>query len=85
MDVKLSPDLERKVHERVGDAYATPSDVVEEALRSFFGPDELTGPDIEDLNRRIDIGLAEIRRGETIEGAVAREASLDRLTARHRS
>ena len=49
MEVKLSPELERKVRERVGGAYGSPSDVVEEALKSFFGPEELTVAEIDDL------------------------------------
>jgi len=85
VEVKLSPELERKVREQVGGAYGSPSDVVEEALKSFFGPEDLTAAEIDDLNRRIDIGLGEIARGETVDGPQALEASIQRLERRRRT
>ncbi len=85
MDLKLSPELERKVNERVGGAYASPSDVVEEALKSFFGPETVTQAEIEDLNRCIDLGLADARRGDCIDGEMAREAAIQRLKGRLRA
>lgn len=85
MDVKLSPKIEQKVSARVGDGYSSPSDVIEEALKSFFGPEDLTAAEIDDLNRRIDIGLDEIARGETVDGPGALEAAIRRLKERHRA
>jgi Arc/MetJ-type ribon-helix-helix transcriptional regulator len=85
MEVKLSPELERKVREQVGGAYGSPSDVVEEALKSFFGPEELTAAEIDDLNQRIDTGLGEIARGETVDGPRALEAAIERLERRRRT
>jgi Arc/MetJ-type ribon-helix-helix transcriptional regulator len=79
MEIKLSPELERKINARVGDAYASPSHVVEEALKAFFGPEILNEADIEDLNRRIDLGLADARRDDCIDGDLAREMAIQRL------
>jgi Arc/MetJ-type ribon-helix-helix transcriptional regulator len=85
MDVKLSPELERKVNERVGGAYGSPSDVVEEALKSFFGPEIVAEAEIAELNWHIDLGLADARRGDCIDGDMAREAAIQRLKARRRA
>jgi Arc/MetJ-type ribon-helix-helix transcriptional regulator len=82
MEVVLSPELERKVRERVGGSYGSPSDVVEEALKAFFGPESISTAEIENLNRHIDAGLSDVRGGNTIEGELAREAALQRLKSR---
>ena len=64
MDVKLSPELERKVNERVGGAYGSPSAVVEEDLEIVSsGRKVFMEAEIEDLNHHIDLGLADARRG----------------------
>ena len=82
MEVKLSPELEQKVRERAGAHAASPSDVVAEALKSFFGPDSMSIDEIGDLNRSIDKGLREARDGQGIDGAEARDAALQRLKTR---
>jgi predicted transcriptional regulator len=85
MEVKLSPELEQKVRQRAGEHFASPSDVVAEALKSFFGPDSMTAAEIDDLNRSIDNGLADVRSGHWIEGDEAREVALHRLKSRHKA
>ncbi|HEX4505152.1 MAG TPA: hypothetical protein VH722_05430 [Alphaproteobacteria bacterium] len=85
MEVKLSPELEQKVRAQVGGVYGSPSDVVEEALKSFFGPEELSTAEIDDLNQRIDIGLGEIARGEAVDGPQALDAAIQRLARRRRA
>jgi antitoxin ParD1/3/4 len=82
MEVKISPELERKVMDRVGGPYESVSDVVEEALRAFFGPESLSETEIEDLNRRIANGLAEAERGDTVDGEEALRQIRERLQYR---
>jgi len=84
MEVKLSPELERKVRARAGEPSATPSDVVTEALKSFFGPDSMTAAEIDELNRSIDKGLAEAASGQWIEGDEAEQTARRRLISRHK-
>jgi predicted transcriptional regulator len=82
MEVKLSPELERKVHELAGEHRASPSEIVAQALKAFFGHDNMTTAETEDLNRSIDKGLAEARSGFWVEGHEAREAAILRLKSR---
>jgi predicted transcriptional regulator len=85
MNVTLSPELERKVLERIGDPYETASEVVEEALKSFFGPDRLSVAEIEELNKSIDAGLSDAASGHTVDGKEALEDIITRLKARRTS
>jgi Arc/MetJ-type ribon-helix-helix transcriptional regulator len=85
MEVKLSPELERKVREQVGGAYGSPTEVVEEALKSFFGPETLSPAEIDDLDRHIAMGLADVARGDVIDGPAALKAAIARLERRHRA
>ena len=82
MEVVLPPELERKVRARVGDAYKSPSDVIEEALKAFFGPETLSAEDIADIDRRIAVARAEVHEGLVIDGDRARDAAIRRLKAR---
>ena len=85
MGVKLSPELERKVWEWVGGAYGSPSDVVEEALKSFFGPETLSPAEIDDFHRHIVLGMADVARGDVIDGPAALKAAIARLERRHKA
>jgi Arc/MetJ-type ribon-helix-helix transcriptional regulator len=84
MEVKLSPELERKVRERVGGAYGSPSDVVEEAQKSFFGPESLSRAEIDHLDRHLAMGMDDVARGDVIDGPVALKAAIARLGRRHK-
>ena len=82
MDVKISPELERKVMDRVGGPYKSASDVVEEALRAFFAPETLSAAEIEDLDRCIAAALGEADRGETLDGPDAMRQIREGLQSR---
>lgn len=82
MEVKLSPEIERKVREHIGGPYQSASDIVEEALKSFFGPETLSASEIDDLNRHIDQGFSDIARGDTFDGPTALKTTVDRLMRR---
>jgi antitoxin ParD1/3/4 len=65
MNVSLTPELEKKVDERVGTGlYTSASELVREALRLFFQYDEARRRQIADLNSGIDQAIAELDRGE---------------------
>ena len=62
MNVSLTPELERKVDDRVRSGmYGSASEVVREALRLFFRYDDALLREVDDLDRRIGIGLALIQ------------------------
>jgi antitoxin ParD1/3/4 len=83
MNVSLTPELEKKIDERVATGnYTSASELVREALRLFFEIDESRRNEIAAMNRRIAQGIAELDRGEGIAGDEARRRSLKRLASR---
>jgi antitoxin ParD1/3/4 len=86
MNVSLTPELERKIEERLatGD-YTSASEVVREALRLLFRFDEAREREIDLLNRRIADGLAQLDRGEGLGEEEARRALAARTAARRAS
>ncbi len=86
MNVSLTPELEKKIEERVKSGrYASASEVVREALRLMDEVEEARRLWIRDLDWKIDQGLAQAQRGELIpdEQAKAHAAStIDRLAGR---
>jgi antitoxin ParD1/3/4 len=86
MNISLTPELERRVGERVETGlYTSASELVREALRLFFQFDESRRREVEDLNHRIAIGLAQLDRGEGVAATVARRESLERRARRVRA
>jgi len=86
MNVSLTPELERRVDERVETGlYTSASELVREALRLFFEFEEARRNEIEDLNRRIGVGLAQLDRGEGVSAADARREDLARRDRRVRA
>jgi len=86
MNISLTPELERRVDERVETGlYTSASELVREALRLFFQFDESRRHQVEDLNRRIAVGLAQLDRGEGVPAEAARRASLERRARRVRA
>jgi antitoxin ParD1/3/4 len=86
MNISLTPELERRVDERVGTGlYTSASELVREALRLFFQFDESRRREVEDLNRRIAIGLAQLDHGEGVPANAARLVSLERRARRVRA
>jgi antitoxin ParD1/3/4 len=85
MNVSITPELERKIEERVATGnYTSASELVREALRLFFEFDEARRHEIASMARRIDEGLAQMDRGAGIEGGEARRRNLARLQGRRR-
>jgi antitoxin ParD1/3/4 len=67
MNVSLTPELERRIAEKVESGlYTTASEVVREALRLLFEADEKRERLIAKLNDEIQIGLDQIERGEVV-------------------
>jgi antitoxin ParD1/3/4 len=82
LNVSLTPDLSRFVESRLRSGkYQTASEVVREALRLLEGRDRAPVAGIEEMKREIEIGLAQLRRGEGVDG----EAFFRRLVARRRA
>ncbi len=86
MNVSLTDELARRVEERVRTGlYTSASELVREALRLFFQFEEARGREVEELNRRIAVGLAQLDRGEGIPGDEARRKTLERRAVRLRA
>ncbi|MCE9638330.1 MAG: type II toxin-antitoxin system ParD family antitoxin [Planctomycetes bacterium] len=82
MNVSLTPDLGRFVENRVRSGKSqSASEVVREALRLLERRDREPVASVDELKREIEIGLAQLRRGEGIDG----DAFFRRLAARRRT
>jgi antitoxin ParD1/3/4 len=69
MNVSLTPELERRISERVESGlYTTASEVVREGLRLLFEADQVREARIARMDAEIDIGLEQLGRGEGIPG-----------------
>jgi len=80
MNVSLTPELERRVAEKVdAGLYTSASEVVRESLRLLFEADDIRRGQLADLNNRIQLGLDQLDRGEGIDDATARERLLNRF------
>ena len=65
MNVSLTRELEKLVHERVRSGmYSSASEVIREALRLLNEQEELRRRRLEDLRKEIGIGLEQLNRGE---------------------
>lgn len=73
MNVSLTPELERMIEQKVASGlYGSASEVVREALRLLCRREEVREREIEDLNRKIDEGIAQADRGELLTETQAR-------------
>lgn len=69
MNISLTPELERRIAEKVESGlYTTASEVVREALRLLFSEDEDRARLIAKLNAELQEGVDELDRGEGIDG-----------------
>jgi len=83
MNVSLTPELERRISQRVESGlYTTASEVVREGLRLLFEADQAREARIARMDAEIDIGLAELDRGEGVPGDVARREFMARIAAK---
>ena len=69
MNVSLTPELERRIAEKLESGmYTTASEVVREGLRMLFEADEARGRRLERLRAEIQLGLDDLDRGEVYSG-----------------
>jgi antitoxin ParD1/3/4 len=86
MNVSLTPELERRIAEKVESGlYTTASEVVREGLRRLFDGEETRDQWVARLNADIELGLSQADRGEGIPGPEAREILRARQAARRKS
>ena len=82
MNVHLTPELEQLVHDKVESGrYNSASEVVREALRLMEQKDELRAIQLQELRNRIDKGLSETGRGESVDGEIFVRGLLNELEA----
>ena len=69
MNVSLTPELERRIAEKVESGlYTTASEVVREGLRLLFAADSARTEQLQRLNADLQLGLDQLNRGESITG-----------------
>ncbi len=69
MNVSLTPELERLVHEKVESGhYNSASEVVREGLRLLQQNENIQAQRLAELKREIAIGLDQLLRGESVDG-----------------
>ncbi|MEW5929103.1 MAG: type II toxin-antitoxin system ParD family antitoxin [Gemmatimonadota bacterium] len=72
MNVSLTPELERYINEKVeGGSYRSASEVVRESVRLLQRVEEERAAKLAALRREVGLGLAELDRGEGIDGEEA--------------
>lgn len=83
MNVSLTPELEKYVHDKVsGGMYTSASEVVRESLRIMHAHEDLQQKRIAELNDSITIGMKQLQSGQKIEGKVSHKnmkAKIDRI------
>ena len=85
MNVSLTPELERRIAERVnGGLYTTASEVVREALRLLFEADEESERRRAQFDAEIQVAIDELERGEGIDADEAFRRVTDVIDARRR-
>ena len=85
MNVSLTPELERRISEKVESGlYTTASEVVREGLRLLFEADEAREQRLARLRADIQIGIDQLDRGEGIPGEVIRQEFAERAAARRK-
>jgi antitoxin ParD1/3/4 len=85
MNISLTPELERRIAEKVDTGlYSTASELVREALRMLFDADEQRDRLRAQLQAEIQAGLAELDRGEWVDGDEAYRQVTEMIEARRR-
>lgn len=86
MNVSLTPELERRIAEKVESGlYTSASEVVRESLRLLFEAEEQKEQRRERLRADIRIGLEQLDRGQGIPGKQVLADLTDRLESRRRT
>jgi len=69
MNVSLTPELEKLVESKVQSGrYKSASEVIREGLRLLDDQDRLRAAQLNEVRRKIQIGIDQLDRGEGIEG-----------------
>lgn len=69
MNVSLTPELEKYVHDKVnGGMYTSASEVVRESLRVMHSFEDLQKKRIQELDDSIALSMQQIQRGQKISG-----------------
>lgn len=85
MNVSLTPELERRISQKVESGlYTTASEVVREGLRLLFEGGQTHEARLARLRADIGLGLDQLDRGEGVAGEDARAALTARIDARRR-
>ena len=86
MNVSLTPELERFVHEKVHSGrYTSASEVVREALRLLEEHEKVRAAQLAEFREETDRRLASLERGEGIDGATALAQLRQRSPARRQA
>ncbi len=65
MNVSLTTELEKYVHEKVNSGlYTSASEVIRESLRLMHHYDDMQKQRVDQLNQAIEIGLLQLKSGE---------------------
>ena len=84
MNISLTPELERRIAEKVESGlYTTASEVVREGLRMLFEADRTRDKRMDELMASLEEGLDELDRGEGIPGEQVfadLDARIDRMS-----
>ncbi len=82
LNVSLTPELSRFVQSRIRSGkYQSASELVREALRLLECRDQTASASVQELKKEIEVGLAQLRRGEGVDG----EDFFRRVAARRRA
>lgn len=85
MNVSLTPELERRIAEKIDSGlYTSASEVVREGLRLLFETEELRERRLGQLRADIRRGLDQLDRGEDIPGEKLLAEVTERLEARRK-
>lgn len=85
MNVSLTPELEKLVHEKVKTGrYNSASEVVREALRLLEEQDQLRALRLDEVRKKVAEGLEALHRGEGIDGQDAFERLRKKSEVRRR-
>jgi antitoxin ParD1/3/4 len=83
MNVSLTPELERRIAEKVESGlYTTASEVVREGLRLLFSRADLLEEQTALLRAEIEVGLDELDRGDVVPMDVAFAEARERVASR---
>jgi antitoxin ParD1/3/4 len=67
MNISLTPELEKYIHEKVNSGlYTSVSEVIRESLRLMHTYDDLQQQRINQLNHEIELGLMQLASGQKI-------------------